>query len=748
VEQRDDAADEGATDEGFYLLQCDGLNNDGVMEESFMMLLANRKTVQAEIDAIRDYVTAYLGGHFTPQVHLVAFHQQTAGCIIKYPSIWSIPSLLNQIKNRPTKMGAKAAKPLQRNTTIALQRQVSQDSVFSPIMRTMSTVMSAGLAALKEGSEPFDKVFLPIRIALQDIFLEQLNGSRLASSVKIRFNLLKYYNIEHLLKAVILGTEGEKYEYNRAFPEDDVDGLRVCRMPAPTYGADPALQPNEFPDNVSCMANDLLNYGGTDEEFYEDFLQRCASTNLSTCDGASHWTSLVFGDIDYDKILVDAADQTHLFGLQNIGVGHSLSDIAKLECETLLKCPCIYEEEYANMLKMLTFLSNVQDLGAELPVYIPNVTDGGGAFADLPPRLRLLWHTVRLLRNFARRYCVEERDPQYYSMALAAHSLRVLGSITEERRSKGPCGDGEPSRSHDAWDVNAKLARANVVLHINRVNDDLKQLSLIGNGEMSPRSLGPALSEGELLDESEGEGGVMLTRDFVTEGKRYLYDCMTASYAIRDPLMNTKIPIEGMIPMVSMAGRNPHYKPRGQAASLSRDAVMASSGAGGSSDVDTADLAARARRNSADDGTAEMDEEQPAGAVYIQPGKNDDDEYYPVEDSDDDEPIHRRRSIIPARKNKGAKVEVHNGMPDTIREQVEGVLNGVDVTNFSIIALLGVSGSGKTATLHKLQYCCAREQAFELAQAESQEEADRKQQRDHWIAQVLLMDCSIHRLYY
>ena len=54
----------------------------------------------------------------------------------------------------------------------------------------------------------FDDVFMPVRTALQDIFLEQLNGARLATSVKLRFNLFKWYSIEQLLKEVIIGGGG------------------------------------------------------------------------------------------------------------------------------------------------------------------------------------------------------------------------------------------------------------------------------------------------------------------------------------------------------------------------------------------------------------------------------------------------------------------------------------------------------------------------------------------------------------
>jgi hypothetical protein len=617
----------------------------------------------------------------------------------------------------------------------SLSKNDTGDS-YSPMMRSLSTVMASGLAALKDGNDPFDKIFMPVRIALQDVFLEQLNGARLATTVKLKFNLFKYYNIEHMLKAVILGTEGEKYNYNLAFPEEDVDGLRVCTMPEPKYSADPALQPQDYAENVGCMANELLNYGSSDDDFYCEFLERCNSSGLSISGGGQHWTSLVYGDLDYDKILVDAADQTHLFGFTNIGVGHVLSDIAKLECETLLRCPTIGEDEYTNMIKILTFLANVQDMGAELPIYVPNITDGGGAFADLPPRLRLLWQTVRLLRNFARRYCDNERDPQYYSMALFSHSLRVLGNITEERRSAGQYGDGEPARSAGACEMNAKLARANAVLHCNRLNEDIKELSLIGNGELSPRHLGPALTEGELVEENDG--GVMLTKDFVAEGKRYLYSCMALSHSIRVPLMNTSIPIERISPVCSMAGRNPHYKPRGKAV-VSREAVMASSGGGGGgSTVNTADLAARARSNSVDDGVFEEEPEHEA-AVYVDEVEEGGDAHEDFDFGNEEEEggqKDRRRSIIPTRMNStDTKVEVHHGMPDTIREQIEAVVQGVDISNFSIIALLGVVGSGKSATLHKLQYSCASQQAHELAQAEAHAETERKRQRDHWVAQ-------------
>ena len=53
----------------------------------------------------------------------------------------------------------------------------------------------------------FDDAFMPIRTALQDAFLEQLNGARLATSVKLRFNLFKWYSIEQLLKEVVIGLE-------------------------------------------------------------------------------------------------------------------------------------------------------------------------------------------------------------------------------------------------------------------------------------------------------------------------------------------------------------------------------------------------------------------------------------------------------------------------------------------------------------------------------------------------------------
>jgi hypothetical protein len=64
VEQRDDDQNEGHETEGFYLLQCDGQNAEGIVEESFLMLIGSPKVVEGETDAIRDYVTSYLGTGF------------------------------------------------------------------------------------------------------------------------------------------------------------------------------------------------------------------------------------------------------------------------------------------------------------------------------------------------------------------------------------------------------------------------------------------------------------------------------------------------------------------------------------------------------------------------------------------------------------------------------------------------------------------------------------------------------------
>jgi hypothetical protein len=136
-----------------------------------------------------------------------------------------------------------------------------------------------------------------------------------------------------------------------------------------------------------------------------------------------HWWGLTHGDLNGNNFMVDTGGIVSLIDFAGSGRGHVLKDLAKLETAILLEYTHLEDDDMPLAKKVVEALYDVQDLQDE--AFNLSECDGLDNHSTLQPMIDCL----RVLRQFASRYCKDDPSFLAYSIALFGQAIKCTGYV-------------------------------------------------------------------------------------------------------------------------------------------------------------------------------------------------------------------------------------------------------------------------------------------------------------------------------
>ena len=294
---------------------------------------------------------------------------------------------------------------------------------------------------------------------------EVLGGLRRATARKVQANLMNHHRVHELAAKVLSDADVEDQVIKRNAK------LQRLQLLEDEDNDDPALLAQQVVEVTKAPSPEPPSPFAT----LRAFLSK-TSPYAANVEGELHHLCLVHGSMDGASLCRDADGVVWPLDLSKMAVGHTLTDLARLECEVLFTLTVVATEaelHIADHFREALRAPSTRDLRLPLP---PSVTLSMGKTSV---KFELMWRVLRLIRALVAEIAITtgEHNDSLYRFALLGHLLGLLSK------------DGFRPRQCDEEDEGSVVATPGPTTHDSRRAEENPRAALPAGGKSKRHSV-------------------------------------------------------------------------------------------------------------------------------------------------------------------------------------------------------------------------------------------------------------------